>query len=105
MRSTEAWWRPVQDGGRLSGKVEWDAFASGRTELGLYVRGLEVPDDTTVEVWRGDELLVSSPVRRGKARHRLDSADGVHVPELRVGDAVVLRAGGQELATATAGQD
>lgn len=106
IRSTEAWWRPEgPTAGRMSGKVEWDAFSTGATEISLYVRKLPVADSATVEVVRDDDVLLSCPVHGGKARRSLNSADGSYVPELRVGDAVLLRAGGQVLARATVESD
>lgn len=89
----------------MSGKVEWDAFSTGTTELSLYVRKLPVADGTTAEVVRDDDVLLSCPVHEGKARRGVSSEDGSYVPELRVGDALLLRAGGQVLARATVEPD
>lgn len=104
--STEAWWRPVTPADQtLSGKLEWDRFATGRTEISLYVRKLSVAEHTTVEAVRGDEVLISCQVGKGRARHTVDSATGGHVPELRVGDEVELRAADHVLARATVETD
>lgn len=106
VRSTEAWWRPeAPTAGRLSGKVEWDQFSNGATEISLYVRKLPVADGGTVEVVRDDEVLLSSLVQKGKARRSVSSEDGGYVPELRLGESVSLQTGGRVLARATVERD
>lgn len=89
----------------MSGKLEWDRFASGRTQIGLYVRKLPVAEHTTVEAVRGDEVLIACQAGKGRARHTVDSATGGHVPELQVGDHVELRAADHVLARATVEAD
>lgn len=102
IRSTEGWWTPLTPtADRMSGKVEWDEFSAGATEISLYVRKVPVEDDTAVEVVRDDDVVLSCRVRRGKARFSVNSRDGAHVPTLSVGDTVFLRAGGRVLARAT----
>lgn len=102
IRSTEGWWiAEALTAARISGKVEWDEFSTGATEISLYVRKVPVEDDTAVEVVRDDDVVLSCRVRRGRARTSLNSQDGRHVPTLNVGDTVFLRARGQVLARAT----
>lgn len=102
IRSTEGWWvAETPTAARISGKVEWDEFSTGATELSLYVRKVPVQDNIAVEVVRDDDVVLSCRVRRGKARCSVNSQGGAHVSTLRVGDTVFLRAGGQVLARAT----
>jgi hypothetical protein len=102
VRSTEGWWTPgTSEADRINGKVEWDEFSTGAREISFYVRRLPVEDNTAVEVIRDGDVLLSCVVRNGKARHRVDSQNGGYVPELNVGDTVLLRAGGRVIARTT----
>lgn len=80
----EGWWTvdPESPHGRVFGKIEWDAFESGDSEIDLFVQVLDLPDGDVVDVMWGDQVVTSVTVRKGTISRDLETKDGDEVPRL-----------------------
>lgn len=102
-RKTErytGWWEapPTSIGSNVHGKIEWDAFESGDSEIELFVSVPDLPDGGRVIVTWGDTAVMTVPVRRGVAKSDIETKKGEKVPrladqhvELRHDDVVIAR--------------
>ncbi len=80
----EGWWTVVPESPyeRVFGKIEWDEFESGDSEIDLFVQVLDLPDGAVVDVVWGDVLVMSVTARKGSISRDLETKDGDDVPRL-----------------------
>ena len=82
----------------VGGKIEWDAFASGDSEIEVFAIIPGLPDASEVVVMWGDVQVMTVIARRGVVKRDLETKDGDEVPRL-AGEQVELRLEGHVLAT------
>jgi hypothetical protein len=80
----EGWWEatPTSPFPQVRGKIEWDAFASGDSEIELSVHVADLPDGADVVVAWGDVDIMTVRARRGVLSRDLETKDGDDVPRL-----------------------
>lgn len=106
----EGWWQavPGSPSPRVHGKIEWERWDT-HSELDALVSGVDAPEGAVVQVLRGDRVILEGGLARrrwllgrgeGRARLTRRTDQGADVPELQVGEEVLLRVGGHLLARA-----
>ncbi len=97
----EGWWQPEASSPfqKVGGKIEWDAFASGDSEIELFAVIPGLPDGSEVVLMWGDGEVMSVLARGGVLKQDLETKEGDEVPrlareqvELRHQGAVIARA-------------
>lgn len=80
----EGWWQPeiASPFSEVGGKIEWDSFADGNSEIELFAVIPELPDGSEVVVTWGDTEVMRVVSRRGVIKSDLESKDGDQVPRL-----------------------
>ncbi len=80
----EGWWQPEISSrfSHVGGKIEWDAFASGDSEIELFATIPGLPDGSEVAVMWGDVEVMRVVSRRGVVKRDLETKDGDQVPRL-----------------------
>lgn len=66
----------------VGGKIEWDGFDNGDSEIELFARIPEIADGVEVEVRWGDQTVMTVVARRGIVKKDLETEDGDEVPRL-----------------------
>ena len=96
----EGWWEPELSSAypEVGGKIEWDAFASGDSEIELFAIIPGLPDGSDVVVAWGDVEVMRVASKGGVVKRDLETKDGDEVPrlaheqvELRLEGAVIAR--------------
>ena len=95
----EGWWQtgPASPYPNVGGKIEWDAFAGGDSEIELFAIVPGLPDGSEVAVMWGDVEVMSVTARGGVVKRDLETKDGDQVPRL-AGEQVELRHEGHVIA-------
>lgn len=80
----EGWWQPEISSPypRVGGKIEWDSFSSGDSEIELFASIPGLPDGREVVVTWGDVEVMRVVSRRGVVSRDLETKDGDEVPRL-----------------------
>ena len=80
----EGWWRPeaMSPFPNTGGKIEWDGYASGDSEIELFATIPGIPDGSEIVVMWGDVEVMTAPAHRGVVKRDLETKDGDHVPRL-----------------------
>ncbi len=88
----EGWWQPGSTSPypKVGGKIEWDAFASGDSEIELFAVVPGLPDGSEVAVMWGDVEVMTVVARGGVVKRDLETKEGDQVPRL-AGEQVELR--------------
>ena len=67
---------------KLGGKIEWDAFASGDSEIELFATMPGLPDGSEVVVRWGDVAVMTVRAKGGVIKKDLETKEGDDVPRL-----------------------
>ena len=88
----EGWWHVAAASPypNVGGKIEWDGFASGDSEIELFAIVPDLPDGSGVAVMWGDVEVMTVTARGGVLKRDLETKDGDDVPRL-AGEQVELR--------------
>lgn len=80
----EGWWQPEISSPfpNVGGKIEWDAFASGDSEIELFATIPDLPDGSELVVTWGDVEVMRVVSKRGVVKRDLETKDGDEVPRL-----------------------
>jgi hypothetical protein len=80
----DGWWQPVPASPypNVGGKIEWDAFASGDSEIELFAVIPGLPDGSQVAVMWGVVEVMAVVARGGVVKRDLETKDGDSVPRL-----------------------
>jgi hypothetical protein len=80
----EGWWQVAETSPfpNVGGKIEWDAFASGDSEIELFAHVPGLPDGSEVAVMWGDVEVMTANARRGVVKRDLETKDGDRIPRL-----------------------
>jgi hypothetical protein len=80
----EGWWHAASASPypSVGGKIEWDGFASGDSEIELFAIIPDLPDGSDLIVMWGDVEIMTANVRGGVAKRDLETKDGDRVPRL-----------------------
>ena len=82
----------------VGGKIEWDSFAGGDSEIEVFAIVPGLPDGSEVAVMWGDVEVMTVLARGGVLKRDLETKEGDEVPRLG-GEQVELRHEGHVLAT------
>lgn len=76
------------------GEAEFKEFDDGERRLELVFYGLKAPDGTEVQMLLNGEAVLSTPLRRGRARRDLSTSRGDQVPRMGEDDVAEIAQGG-----------
>jgi hypothetical protein len=80
----DGWWQPVPASSypNVGGKIEWDAFASGDSEIELFAAIPGLPDGSEVVVRWGVVEVMAVVSNGGVVKRDLETKHGDSVPRL-----------------------
>jgi hypothetical protein len=88
----------LTDGGGRAGKVEIKRYADDSAKLTIRLRDLDMANGGRVAVLAGEREMASVPIDRGRGEYRLEGRSR-DVPQVAVGEAVVVTDGTSVLAS------
>jgi hypothetical protein len=80
----EGWWEAAVESPypNVGGRIEWDGFAGGDSEIELFAIVPDLPDGSEVAVMWGDVEVMTVIARGGVLKRDLETEDGDDVPPL-----------------------
>lgn len=87
----------VRAGINANGKAERELFSNGEEEFDVRVRSLEVPDDSSLNVYLEQQFVGQIVVKNKRGRLRIESRNGITVPVVAAGNKITVMLDGAVL--------
>jgi hypothetical protein len=94
----EAHVHPIQPDSNLRGKSEWKHYADGSYRFKLSLRGLDLPDNSEIDIWRDGSWFMRLTVQNQKAKVDLENEGGSGIPTIKPGQVLQIKYANELLA-------
>ena len=82
--------QPPRGGEGARGKAEWERYGNDQEELSVRVRNVELPDETSLDVFLSGGLVGCITLNSGRGLLKIESRKGEGVPHVTEGNTLTV---------------